>query len=89
MCIRDSSHTLTVRYSSLETLVGDLRAQGVNSVLADAPPPVTRAGLERARAAFDGLREDDGKVSETLELLTLTGWREGALDIDWDPNVRE
>ena len=69
------SHTLTVRYSSLDTLVADLRAQGLGSVLADAPPPITRAGLARARAAFDALREDDGKVSETFEILSLTGWR--------------
>ena len=73
------SHTLTVRYSSLDRLVGDLRAQGLNSVLADAPPPITREGLRRAHAAFDALREDDGKVSETFEILTLTGWREGEL----------
>ena len=83
------SHTLTVRYSSLETLVGDLRAQGINSVLADAPPPITRAGLARARAAFDDLREDDGKVSETFEILTLTGWQEGELDIEWNPKAGE
>ena len=69
------SHTLTVRYSSLETLIGDLRAQGLGSVLADAPPPMPRAGLARAHAAFDALREDDGKVSETFEILSLTGWR--------------
>lgn len=69
------SHTLTVRYASFDTLIGDLRAQGLGSVLADAPPPITRAGLARARAAFDALREDDGKVSETFEILGLTGWR--------------
>ena len=69
------SHTLTVRYSTLERLVGDLRAQGLGSVLADAPPPITREGRARARAAFDDLRQDDGKVSETFEILSLTGWR--------------
>ncbi|RDS78654.1 hypothetical protein DL238_10505 [Alteriqipengyuania lutimaris] len=69
------SHTLTVRYSALDRLVGDLRAQGLGSVLADAPPALTRSGLDRARTAFDALREDDGKVSETFEILSLTGWR--------------
>ena len=69
------SHTLTVRYSSLDRLVADLRAQGLGSVLADAPPALTRQGLDRARSAFDALREDDGKVSETFEILSLTGWR--------------
>ena len=69
------SHTLTVRYREFDTLIADLRDQGLASVLADAPPPITRGGLDRIGAAYDALREDDGKVSETFEILTLTGWR--------------
>lgn len=67
--------TLRLRYSALDALVADLRAQGLTSVLADCPPPLTRAGLERAREAFLSGADPDGKVIETVEVLTLTGWQ--------------
>jgi len=69
------SHTLKVRFSSFGRLIADLREQALTGVLADQPPPVTKSGLARARAAFDELRDDDGKVTETFEILTMTGWR--------------
>lgn len=65
---------IEVSYRSFDQLVADLRAQGLNNVLADAPPPLTRAALERARAAFAALAGPDGRVTETFEILTLTGW---------------
>ncbi|MEO5707690.1 MAG: hypothetical protein ABIT10_05810, partial [Alteraurantiacibacter sp.] len=46
------THSLTVTYRSLDRLLADLRAQGLTNVLADAPPPLTRKTLARARAAF-------------------------------------
>ncbi|MEM1195543.1 MAG: methyltransferase [Pseudomonadota bacterium] len=69
------SHTLRVRYSSLDQLVQDLRDQGLGSALADRPPPLDRAGLARARAAFLTHADADGKVTETFEIITLTGRR--------------
>ncbi|MFC3096473.1 class I SAM-dependent methyltransferase [Alteraurantiacibacter palmitatis] len=69
------SHSLTVRYRSLERMVADLRAQGLTNVLADAPPPLTRDSLARARAAFAAMADSEGRVTETFEILTLTGWR--------------
>lgn len=68
-------HRLTVRYGALETLIYDLRDQGLTSVLADRAPPLSRMALERARAAFAAQADDDGKVSEHFEILTLTAWR--------------
>jgi hypothetical protein len=68
------SWTLRLRYGSLESLVADLRAQGLTSALADNPPPLTRDGLQRARAAFLAEADHHGRVIETLEMLTLTGW---------------
>ena len=62
-------------YRSFDRLVADLRAQALNNVLADAPPPLTRAALERAREAFAALADAEGRVTETFEILTLTGWR--------------
>ena len=68
--------TLRLRYGSLDTLIADLRAQELTSVLADAAPPLTRAGHDRARAAFLEGADAHGRVVETLELLTLTGWHD-------------
>lgn len=69
------SRSLIVRYGSLDRLVGDLRAQGLSNVLSDPGPPLSRAALEAARAAFASRADADGKVSERFELLTLSGWR--------------
>jgi len=66
---------IEVSYRSFDRLVADLRAQALNNVLADSPPPLTRAALERAREAFAALADADGKVTETFEILTLTGWK--------------
>ncbi|TCJ37419.1 methyltransferase domain-containing protein [Parafrankia sp. BMG5.11] len=68
--------TLRLRYGALDTLVADLRAQGLTSTLADSAPPLTRTGLDRARKAFLADADDDGRVIETLEILTLTGWKD-------------
>ena len=69
------THRLTVRYSSLDRLVKDLREQGLTSVLNDAAPPMGKAALARARSAFLDQADADGKVSETFEIITLTGRR--------------
>ena len=69
------SHKLTVTWRSFDSLVADLRAQGLANVLADPPPPLSRTALARARAKFADLADDQGRVAETFELLTLTGWK--------------
>lgn len=69
------THTLRVRYPSLDRLVSDLRDQGLTSALKDAAPPLGKKALERAREAFLADAEPDGKVTETLEIITLTGRR--------------
>jgi hypothetical protein len=68
--------TLRLRYGALDTLIADLRAQGLTSVLTDSAPPLTRAGLDRARAVFLEGADTHGRVVETLEILTLTGWHD-------------
>ena len=67
------TQTLTVRYSSLDRLVQDLREHAMGNVLASPAPALTRTALDRARAAFLAQSDDDGKVSETFEIVTLTG----------------
>ena len=54
--------TLTVAYRSLGRLVADLRAQGLG-----------KAGFERARQAFAAEADEQGRVVETFEILTLSG----------------
>jgi SAM-dependent methyltransferase len=67
------SRALNVSYRSLDRLVGDLRAQGLSACLARGGTPLGKAALTRARAAFAGLAAD-GRVTETFEILTLSGW---------------
>jgi hypothetical protein len=69
------THTLTVRYPSLDQLVQDLRDQGLGNALSDAAPPLGKAAFARARAAFLAAADADGKTSETFEIITLTGRR--------------
>ena len=66
---------LTVRYGSLDRLVQDLREQGLGNVLASSAPPLNRAALAKARQAFLNQADADGRVSETFEIVTLTGRR--------------
>lgn len=64
------SRALEVRFSSLSSLLSDLRAQDLSNVLARPGPPLGRAALARAEAAF-GTR-----THERFEILTLSGWRQ-------------
>ncbi|MFM5885936.1 MAG: methyltransferase domain-containing protein [Novosphingobium sp.] len=63
------NRSLAVRFSSLASLVADLRAQGLSNCLTRPGPPLTRAQLGIASDAFG-----QGTV-ESFEILTLTGWR--------------
>lgn len=63
------SRSLAVRFPSLDSLVADLRAQGLSNCLARSGPALTRQQHDIARAAFGQ------GTTETFEILTLTGWR--------------
>ncbi|MCK0128422.1 methyltransferase [Erythrobacter sp. F6033] len=69
------AYPIKVRFSSLENLISDLRDHGLTSSLTSPAPPITRTGWQRARDLFNSLRDEDGKVTETFEILVLTGWR--------------
>lgn len=69
------SRTLKVAYRSLDRLVADVRDQGLGNVLASPAPPLGKAALERARAAFLETADADGRVVESFEILTLSGRR--------------
>lgn len=69
------THSLAVRYASLDRLVSDLRDQGLGNALARPATPLSRAALARASEAFAARAEADGKVTESFEIVTLTGRR--------------
>lgn len=69
------THSLTVRYSSLDRLVADLRDQGLGNALAKPAAPLGKTALARARVAFADRADADGKTPETFEIITLTGRR--------------
>ena len=70
------SRTLTVSFASLDRLVSDLRDQGLTSSLARPAPPLGREALERARQSFLAGANKRGRVLESFEILTLTGWKD-------------
>lgn len=69
------SYQLRVRYSAMDRLVQDLREMAMSNVLASPAPPLSRSAVARAREAFMAQADDDGKVTETFEIITLTGRR--------------
>ena len=70
------SRSLEVAFRSLDRLISDLRDQGLTSSLANAAPPLGKEALENARAAFLTAKNDQDRVLETFEILTLTGWKD-------------
>lgn len=65
--------TLTVRYAGLGRLLEDLRGMAAGNVMADRHA-LRRDTLAQAAAAFAGLADDDGRVSERFDIVFLTGW---------------
>lgn len=64
----DTRH-LDVRFSSLASLLADLRAQGLGNVLTRSGPPLTREQHIVATQCFGE------QTVERFEILTLSGWR--------------
>lgn len=61
-----------VSYPDLDRLVADLRAMGCTNVLAErSRRPITRRGLDIARAAF---RSGGNRTAERFELLHFVAW---------------
>ena len=67
--------TIQVAYRSLDRLIADLRDQGLGNVLASPAPPLGKAALERARAAFLAAAGPDERVVEAIGIVTLSGRR--------------
>lgn len=69
------SRPLRVTYRSFDQLIVDLRAQALTSVLASPTPQLSKAAIETARRTFMDHADEQGRVTETFEILTLTGWK--------------
>ncbi len=63
------SRSLEVRFSDLERLVADLRAQGLSNVLSRPGPALTRSQYSVAKEQFGS------STLERFEVLTLSGWK--------------
>jgi len=67
------SETVTVRYSSLFTLLADLRGMAASNIM-PGRRPMTRATLARAAEIFAAAADPDGKTREQFDIIYLTGW---------------
>lgn len=65
--------SLNVRYASLFDLVRDLRGIAGTSLLPSAPP-LSRATVARAGAAFAARADAEGRTTERFDAIFLTGW---------------
>ena len=64
---------VTLRYSGLRDLIGDLRAMGSTSVLAERPPALTKFEASRLDKAFSEAGVN-GRTEEIVEILHFLGW---------------
>ncbi|WP_343518965.1 methyltransferase domain-containing protein [Sphingomonas sp.] len=65
--------SLDVRYTDLFALVRDLRGMAGTSLL-PAPPPLSRATVARAAAAFAARGDAEGRTTERFDAIFVTGW---------------
>ena len=67
------NETMTVRYSSLGRLIGDLRGMAATNLLRTRRP-MSKGILKRASDAFAALADPDGKTGERFEIIYMTGF---------------
>ncbi|MGQ0661212.1 class I SAM-dependent methyltransferase [Sphingosinicella sp.] len=66
---------IDVRYSGLISLVSDLRGMAATNLLAERPlRPFGRIGHAAAAAAFAAEAAPDGRTTERVHILHLSGW---------------
>lgn len=72
--------TLTVTYGDAFALMNELRGMGESNPLAERRRAFTPRGvfLRAAELYADRHAGDDGRISATFEILTLTGWAPAA-----------
>lgn len=68
---------ITLRYATLDRLVGDLRAMAASSQLSRQAPRLGKTGYRAAQAAFKALGDGE-KTAEKVEILQFLGWTRAA-----------
>jgi SAM-dependent methyltransferase len=63
-----------VRYSDWRRLANDLRDAGIGNCLAGPRTYLGRGYIRQLDAAWESLKDGEGKVSERFEFLHLSGW---------------
>ena len=67
--------SLTVRFSSLTSLVADLRGMAATNILAErSKRPFGKVGLAAAIADFAAHCDHDGKTAERFEIVHVSAW---------------
>lgn len=70
-----STYPLQVSYRSLGQLVSDLRDQGLGNALTTIADPLGKTAMRRAEQAFLANADQRQRVTETFNILSLTGWK--------------
>lgn len=68
------SDGLRLRYSAFDKLVSDIRDIGGGNILKDQVRPVPRHVYRQAKHDFTQRADGDGKTTEQIELIYLSGW---------------
>lgn len=69
------THRLTIRFSDIGALIGDLRALAATNILAGrARRPLSRRAYAAATADFASHSDADGKTAEQIEIIHLIAW---------------
>jgi len=64
---------LTLSYAALDDLVADMRAAAWTNMLSGDVIPISRSGLQSAKAAFVATSEN-GRAMEQLRMVHFSGW---------------
>lgn len=68
------SDSMRLRYANIAGLVRDIRAFGGTNALTGPLYPVSKTGLEIAKSFFAKAADADGKTSEYMEFIGISGW---------------
>lgn len=68
------SDSLNLRYAAFDKLISDIRDTGAGNMLKDQVRSLSRNVYEQAKAGFQNKADDDGRTTERIELIYLSGW---------------
>ncbi|MEP5486076.1 MAG: methyltransferase domain-containing protein, partial [Parasphingorhabdus sp.] len=68
------SDILSLRYSSLERLISDIRNMGGSNILTGRAPSISRKTSNIIQSLFDARSKPTGKFEESVTLLYLCAW---------------